>query len=248
MLHILIPVYNESAQIQEVLDRLRIVMSRLTEPYEIIVVDDGSTDGSADIVIRNQSGPSPILLRHETNRGVSAAFRTGFDHLFGRAKPQDRILTLEANRNADPEIIPLMMRSMDRGADLVLASCYAPGGRVVGDPMLRLVLSRGVNLLLKLVFPIPGIHTYTSFYRLWNLSLLDAIRRRTGGRYFDNEGFACMADMLLKARRMTEIRIAEVPLVLISDIRETGSKMKIGRTIMGYLTLFRTHLIRRTVE
>jgi dolichol-phosphate mannosyltransferase len=245
MLFVVIPVYDESSQIQDVLNQLETVLNRLNTDYLIVMIDDGSSDESAGIIRRNQIHLPLVLLQHETNRGVSSAFRTGFDEVMNRAESGDRIVTMEANRNADPETIPQLIQKMDAGSDLVLASCYAPGGKVIGDPIMRYILSRSVNWILGMVFRCQEIHTFTSFYRLWTFELLAEIQKMTQGRYFDNEGFVCMADMLLKARLVKGVSLSEVPYVLVSDIREAGSKMKVGRTILGYLNLFCKNIFLR---
>jgi len=238
MIRFLIPAYNECDQLQGVFTQISRVMDQIDSTYEIIIVDDGSDDGSLEIIKQFETKLPVIHARHDINQGVSAAFRTGFNRIFERGQPGDRIITMEANKHADPGIIPTMLKKMDEGADLVLASCYAPGGKVVGDPPLRLLLSKGINFLLRLFFPLHNIHTDTSFYRLWSWHLLEEMKNKTDGRFFEQEGFVCMADMLIKVRRVSGASVEEVPLVLISDIEQSGSKMKVGKTIMGYFYLF----------
>ncbi len=243
MLRIIIPAYNEQSQIQEVLTQIHEILTSESVDFEIYVVDDGSTDGS-DRIVKSVSESLPVrLLQHPRNLGVSTAFRTGFDAVLKQCNPGDRVLTMEANRNADARLIPKMLKTMDQGADLVLASCYAPGGKVVGDPLLRLILSKGVNFILRILFPCNGIHTYTSFYRLWSPEILWKLHGMTDGKYFFQEGFGCMADMLIKSRHIPGIRIKEIPFILVSDIKDSGSKMNIGRTILGYFHLFSSNLL-----
>jgi len=242
-LRILISAYNEQDQIGQLLVNIDNVLGS-SEPYEILVVDDGSTDKTAEVLLSYEKEFPVSMLRHPQNLGVSSAFRNGFDRILENCSPDDFVLTMEANKNADPKIIPDMIEASQSGSDLVLASCYAPGGKVIGDPLFRLVLSMGINFLLRILFPC-GVHTYTSFYRLYRCSLLKELKTRTRNRYFTSEGFVCMADMLLKARKIKGIKISEVPLVLRSDIDVSGSKMKISRTIFGYVTLVASNLIPR---
>lgn len=234
-LWIIIPAWNEEGQIIPLFEELHRFCSRLTVPWEVILVNDGSTDGTVEEA-RRMSGHLPVrIVDHSSNRGVGHAFRTGFNAVMAEANPGDKIVTMEANKNADPLLIPRMLFLADQGTDLVLASCYAPGGAVVGDPFIRLLMSRTINGLMRLIFPFQGIHTYTSFYRLWSWELVRAVGERTNGRYFNQDGFACMTDMLLKARCIPRVAIREIPMILKSDIRDSGSKMKVGRTVIGYL-------------
>ncbi len=249
MIWVIIPAYNEGSQIRFVLENLNHVLDSLRIERRIVIVDDGSSDDTAEQA-EALSGRIPNeVVRHDVNRGVSAAFRTGFDYVLDLSQSDDLILTLEANKNADPSIIPDMIARIRSSADLVLASCYAPGGRVIGDPLIRYLMSWGINLMLSIVFPIRtsgSIHTYTSFYRLATRRLYSETRERTAGKYFEQEGFVCMADMLIRMSQFPDVRIVEVPLILKSDIREHSSKMKIGRTILGYLRLFWSNLIHRS--
>ncbi len=246
MLRLLIPAYNESDQLPSMLMNVKEVLKTIPDTYEILIVDDGSVDGTSES-IQELTTQCPItIVKHPRNLGVSAAFRTGFDYWLERSDPSDFLLTMEANKNADPTIIPSMLAEINQGADLVLASCYAPGGKVIGDPLLRLILSKGINTVLSLLFPAGGVHTYTSFYRLWRCDFLLRLKEMTGGRYFEQEGFVCMADMLLKASRSPHVKIREVPLTLISDIGQSGSKMKIGKTMMGYFKLIYSNLIHQS--
>ncbi|MBN1880320.1 glycosyltransferase [bacterium] len=237
-LKMIIPAWNEAGQIDMLFRRIASVGKFIEPGWAIFIIDDGSTDTTIHEIELFQSMLPIKILRHPENRGVSEAFRTGFDAVMKESCKGDVILTIEANKNADLSILPRMLELSRRGTDLVLASCYAPGGAVVGDPFLRYALSMGVNLMLRIVFPFQHLHTYTSFYRLWSYELVAAIRQATDGRYFRQDGFVCMADMLLEARKIKGIKIQEIPLIVKSDIKESGSKMKIARTIMGYLRMF----------
>ncbi len=236
-----IPAFNEETQIGTVIGNIAKIMQELVLDYRVLIVDDGSEDKTYEIALSYKDSVPLEILRHYENKGVAEAFRTGFNRALELGSSGDSILTMEANKNSDPSLIPLMIRKLANGSDLVLASCYAPGGKVVNDPLFRLFLSKGINKILRVIFPIK-VHTFTSFYRLWKHDLVEQLKEQTNGRYFDQEGFACMADALIKASRMNNIRISEVPLVLYSDIKGAGSKMKIFKTIRGYLILIFSNL------
>jgi len=240
---ILIPAWNEADQISTLFDRIISISPYFKMSWRVILVDDGSTDSTVLKAEAFQSSVPLTILSHPINQGVSAAFRTGFDAAMADSESGDVIITLEANKNADLSIIPRMLALAEHGYDLVLASCYAPGGAVVGDPFTRLFLSKSVNSLLQILFPFGKIHTYTSFFRLWTFDLVRQIHDATNGRYFRQEGFVCMADMLLEARKIRGMKVHEVPLVLKSDIRDQGSKMNIGRTVRGYIKLILSQLV-----
>lgn len=241
-LHVIIPAWNEEDQIEPLFKELIRVCSRLNIEWLIYLIDDGSTDSTVQRAEAFRAGINLEIISHSANKGVGEAFRTGFNTVLKKASDEDLMLTMEANKNADPSLIPHMIKRAAGTADIVLASCYAPGGAVIGDPLMRLIMSKGINTFLRWVFPCQGIHTYTSFYRLWSCRTVHKLGERTHQRFFEQDGFVCMADLLLKARRLEGIRIQEIPMILKSDIRESGSKMKVGRTVFGYLKLIVSNL------
>lgn len=236
MIYVVIPAYNEALEIGKLLDALREVLVSLSHDWQIIVVNDGSSDNTAKLV-DSINDSNITLLNHHVNKGVHAAFRTGFEEVLKTAQPDDILVTMEGDGTSEPRLIPSMLDKITDGADVVLASCYRPGGKVVGDPLLRLLMSITVNRILKMLYPIKDVYTYTSFYRAVKVSAIQKSRERFGTRYMEAEGFVCMADLLLKLRRL-DLSFAEVPLILVSREEEAVSKLKVWPTIAGYLKLF----------
>ncbi len=110
LLSVVVPVYNERENLPLLLSEVRQALDPLGEPYEIICIDDGSTDGSLDVL--KELGPVHPMLRilvFEKNAGQSAAFAAGF-----RAARGDRIVTLDADLQNDPADIPRLLSELDR--------------------------------------------------------------------------------------------------------------------------------------
>lgn len=114
-LSVVIPLYNEEDNIEPLYLRLKEVLERLGKNYEIIVVDDGSTDGSFESLKRLHSD-DPLLkvIRLRRNFGQSAAFAAGFDRSEGRI-----IVTMDADLQFDPADIPKLLNKMDEGYDII---------------------------------------------------------------------------------------------------------------------------------
>jgi len=212
--------------------------------YCAIVVDDGSRDHTVDIVQSFISRMPVKVISHKVNRGVGAAFQTGFDAALEIAKPSDIIVTIEADNTSDLAILPLMIQKVASGDDLVLASCYADEGQVLGTNFWRRLLSWGANILLALIFSIRDVKTYSSFYRAYKTSALETAIAAYHGNLIEQPGFVCMVEVLVKMQRLG-LRISEVPMVLQTGLRKGPSKMRVLRNIRDYITFIFADLGQR---
>src|SRR5215467_8027680 len=114
-LSVVIPVRNEAPSLDELYRELTDVLRAWGRSYEIIVVDDGSTDDSFAILSRLQAvDPHLRVIRLRRNFGQTAAFAAGFDHAAGRI-----IVTSDGDLQNDPRDIPAMIDTLDRGFDIV---------------------------------------------------------------------------------------------------------------------------------
>jgi len=170
------------------------------------------------------------------NQGLGATLRDGLKWACELALPADVIVTLDADNSHTPELILRMVRMVREGHDVVVASRYRPGSRVRGVPWHRRVLSRGAAILLKLLFPTPGIRDYTSGYRAYRAEILQRVIEQDPS-FFDQEGFQVMVDVILKLRRDKDLVFGEAPLILRYDHKQGASKMDITSTIRGTLLL-----------
>ncbi len=245
MIYCLIPVYNEELGIGCLLDDLYGYLQALVDDFKMVVVNDGSKDRSFEIIEAFPHKEHLVYLEHKTNLGVDSAFKTGFDYILSRAKPDDICITLEGDGTSDIRLIyPMIEKLRGSGTDVCLASCYAKKGAVVGDPPSRYIFSVGANILLKLLFDIKGVHTYTSFYRAFYVRVIHQLIDHYGNRFMDTPGFTCMADMLIKMRHLP-ITVVEIPLILKTTRETSQSKLKVGKTIVGYFVLFYRNLLHR---
>jgi dolichol-phosphate mannosyltransferase len=164
---VVVPAFNEAPGIASVLTRLSAHLASLRPQYEIetIVVDDGSTDGTADIVAEHctANDPSVRLIRHDRNAGLIAAMRTG-----ASSSGFETVVFLDADLSYRPEIVePLVRARLDAHAKAALASPYMPGGYVANVPPVRLIASRAANAVLRLVAR-SRLHTFTGMVRAYD--------------------------------------------------------------------------------
>ena len=230
------PAYNEERTIPKLLVRLHEDLVDDGVDYAVIVVDDGSADRTYDAVCAVARDKPVTVVRHEQNLGLGEAIRTGLLRACEEAADRDIIITMDADDTHTPGLILRMVRTIREGSDLVIASRYQPGARVIGVSLGRRLLSRAASLVCQVSFPTAGVRDFTCGYRAYRASLLKEAFARYGRSLVEHSGFQCMLDLLLKMRSMGAI-IVEVPLILRYDQKHSASKMKIGQTIRASLLL-----------
>ena len=238
MIHVVVPAYNEAGNVVRTIEQIRERVEPLGLPYRIVIVDDGSTDATADTCRRASAPGRPVeVVSHPLNLGPGAAFRTGFLHVLKDADPLDVVVTMEGDGTSDPRILARMLhRVWEEGDQIVLASCYLYGGGVRGTSLHRVGLSHVANGLMKKALGLSGLATLSSFYRVYQASALRAMRDRHGDGFITSRGFECMVEVLYRAARLG-LRMSEVPMVLDGGLRAGKSKMRVLRTSLAYLRL-----------
>ncbi|MFH1744510.1 MAG: glycosyltransferase family 2 protein [bacterium] len=238
MIHILLPAYNEAETIGALLTEIDTAASDFGERCRIVLVDDGSTDGTADRV-RTHSGPTPItLLQHEGNRGFAAALSTGIKEILHSGETGDLAVTMDADLTHSPRLITDLKSAMSADVDVVVASRYAKGGQEIGVSAFRKLLSHGAALVYRLALGNVGIHDFSCGYRMIRWELLQRTWQTWGDRLLESEGFSCTGELFIKLLGHTKPeRLTEVPFVLHYELKRGESKMPVWRTIKGTLRL-----------
>jgi dolichol-phosphate mannosyltransferase len=237
-----IPAFNEAENLPRLLSDLETRPTLLPPGSRVIVVDDGSEDGTSDIV-RAYSGALPLeLVRLDRNQGPGAAFRAGFAAALGHSREDALVVTLEADTTSDLDALPAMLQRAAAGAELVLASVHR-GGHMVNVSLFRRILSAGAGLTVRHALGIEA-RTVSSFFRVYRASVLREGIRRHGEQLIQERGFACKAEILSKLARMGA-HIEEVPVALDGSRRNGESKMRVVPTLFGYWRLCSRQLLQR---
>lgn len=236
MIYVVIPVYNEVLNLEELRRELSLVLTK--EEKFFVFSDDGSTDGSMKRIGEIFKDTPHIVLGDGINRGPGAAFDVAFNWVLNQSKnKEDLVISLEADCTSDLTQLDNMLYLSQNGFDLVLASVYAQGGGFEKTNFLRKLISALANLLMRFVFNIKVL-TLSSFFRVYRVDLLRVIQQRYK-ILIREQGFICMLEILLKAI-YCGAKVIEVPTVLHSSRRKGASKMKILKTAGQYLLfLFR---------
>jgi dolichol-phosphate mannosyltransferase len=240
-LSIVIPCYNEVENVTKIQRELFPVVTQLAKRQllEVIFVDDGSTDGTWQALSEafGHDRPRNVLVRferHQVNRGLGAALRTGFAAARG-----DIVVTTDSDGTYEFSEIPKLLSCLGPGVDLVTASPYHPDGGVEGVPAYRLILSRGSSTIYRALVD-RHLHTYTSLFRAYRRQVIKYVS-------FEDDGYLSGTELLVNGILMG-YRVAEYPAVL--HVRAFGaSKAKVARTILAHLrfqgrvVLHRLHLV-----
>jgi dolichol-phosphate mannosyltransferase len=219
-LSVVIPVYNEG---ENVVATLRgVVELTKTRPLEVLVVHDFDEDTTVPIVRRLQADlPEVRLQRNTLGRGALNAMKSGL-----RASRAPFVLITMGDGSDDAHDIDPMYRLAREGADVVAGSRYMRGGRQVGGPLLKRMMSRAAGLSLHWLGGLP-VHDATSNFRLYSKRLLNQVTIESQG------GFELGLELTVKAYRLG-LRVAEVPTTW-RDRTEGQSRFRLWSWLPRYL-------------
>lgn len=199
---VVVPTLDEADNIERLLRGIR----RAAPTVDVLVVDDASPDGTADLAesLGRSLGGIAVARRHG-EPGLGAAYRDGFRHAL--AHGYDAVIEMDADLSHEPTTIPALIAALDTGADLAIGTRYIDGGATPGWPLHRRLLSRAGGEYARLLLHLPA-HDPTSGFRAYRADLLRGCELETVGA----QGFAFQLEMLHRAVRL-DARVVEVPIV-----------------------------------
>ena len=201
VLSIVVPVYNEQDGIGDCVDRLRQYLDSTRMPWEIVVVDDGSTDGTVHRAQALAAQDPRVRLHRALHRGKGAAVRQGMLAASGAWR-----FMADADLSMPPEQIGRFLQSLrDRASALhvVIGSREAPGARRVGEPWRRHAVGRAFNWLVQALL-LPGVQDSQCGFKLFSAAAVNAVFPHT-----TIDGFAIDVEVLLLSRK-AGFRVREV--------------------------------------
>ena len=209
---VVIPTYNEAESIGALVEQVLAVH----HDVDVLVVDDGSPDGTADIVSKVMAAELRLhLLERSAKEGLGAAYRAGFR--WGLARGYDALVELDADFSHPPERLPALLEALET-ADMSIGSRYVPGGRTVGWSPIRKVISKLGNGYVRLAIGLP-VHDATAGYRAFRSDVLRALAVESS----ESNGYCFQIEMAHRAWQ-EGFRIVEVPITFTERIAGT-SKM-----------------------
>jgi glycosyltransferase involved in cell wall biosynthesis len=200
---IIVPTYNEVDNIGAILDQIYAVSSAFT----VLVVDDSSPDGTAAIVKAKQPAhPTLRLLERTRDRGFGKSYLAAMQQVLAE-HAKSVIVTMDADFSHEPAELPALLAKLDAGADVVIGSRHARGGRFPGIPLWRRVLSRAANTYVRLALALPVADATSGFIAM----RADALRRVALGE-IRSDGYGFTFDLKYRLYRagcrMTEHPVA----------------------------------------
>jgi dolichol-phosphate mannosyltransferase len=212
------PTYNEAANVGAIVPAVLAQDPRI----DVLVVDDGSPDGTGDLAEDLAAKDSRIHVVHrEGKQGLGSAYLRGFT--WGLERGYEFLIEMDSDQSHDPKYLPDLLRAVEDDLDLVIGSRYVRGVNVVNWPMSRLLLSWFANKYARVVTGLP-LSDATAGFKCFRRDVLEAIDFESVG----STGYAFQIEMDFRAWKKG-FRVGEVPIVFVDRV-EGESKM--SRTIV----------------
>ena len=227
MLSVVVPTYNEAGSVTGLAERLHAALAG--REWELVIVDDGSPDGTADIAAALAPRIPTNVVRRAGKAGLASAVVAGFAAARG-----DVLVVMDADLSHPPEIVPALVDALARGADLAVGSRYVAGGGVMDWPLKRRVVSRIACLMGNVLVPVRDA---TSGFFALKRSVIEGVT-------LNPIGFKIGFEVIARGRYK---RVVEVPYTFRD--RELGASKFGRREIVQYVVqlgqVARDKLLRR---
>jgi dolichol-phosphate mannosyltransferase len=223
-----LPTYNEAENVAPLVGAIL----SLDLDLHVVVVDDASPDGTADIVeALARESPRVHVVRREGERGLGTAYLAGFRR--AAEAGAEAVLTMDCDFSHDPAAIPSLVEALD-SARVVIGSRYVAGGRIENWGLYRKVLSAAANRFVRALFDLP-VRDCTSGFRLYRAEVLESIPWPR----VSSTGYSFLVESLYWAMRQGDgARVREVPICFVDRVRGQ-SKMGAREVFSGIINLLR---------
>ncbi len=170
MIWILLPAYNEQHDLPRLLEKMEKALGDVA--YRLVVVNDGSTDKTSEILEKYGKNLKLDIVSHPINRGLGETERDGFEFIAWKAQADDFIVRIEGDDTHEPKYLFDLIEKLKEGYDVVNTSRFQPGGGQMGVDTYRAFISRSANVFMKLLFGIRGVSDYSCGYRAYRARVI----------------------------------------------------------------------------
>lgn len=233
-----LPAFNEEKDITGLLNSIQRLQRLYGDQLSAVVVNDGSNDNTEKILEQYSAANEYMTyVNHARNLGLGSAVNTLIEFAVNRYGDDDVLVTLDADNTHNPANIPGMVQMLkNENLDIVIASRFVKGAKVMGIPLTRRLYSRGAMYFCKGAFYMKYVKDYSCGFRAYRIGFLRKLCSVYGSRPVDSSGFECMVEILAKARKLG-VAVKEYPFTLEYHNKQGKSKINVRRTVMGYFRL-----------
>ena len=235
MTYVFIPAYNEEKNIGFLIEKIGEVLSG--KKFQVVVIDDGSKDMTAEIVKDFVTKFPVSLISHGSNRGIGGVFKSILSFVNANCLDEDCSIVIEADQTNNPELLPVIVERLEQKADIVICSRYVGSGGYVNFPLSRKFLSRSANFFLKILFPKINTRDFTIFFRGYRAGIMKQASLFYGNRLIESKGFFANTEILVKILKQRPVEITNIPLQYNYGMKKGRSKMNVSRTMKEYCLL-----------
>ncbi|MEE9432440.1 MAG: glycosyltransferase family 2 protein [Melioribacteraceae bacterium] len=157
-----LPAYNEEESLPNLLNRIGKLNLEHDTKIKVVVVNDGSSDNTAEVTANGSDNLQLTIVNHEKNMGLGPAVQTGIKEALSIANDNDIVVIMDADDTHDVTLLDEMINRIESGADITIASRFVNGGDDASAPMFRRMLSRGASVIFKTILTLNSIKDFTS--------------------------------------------------------------------------------------
>jgi dolichol-phosphate mannosyltransferase len=233
---ILIPTFNESSTIVEQLRKIESLKRSCADEISVLVIDDNSPDGTADLV-DNLQFPWVKVLRRPSKAGLGAAYRAGFAQVLEN-NSYTHVVTMDADGSHRVDDLPALIAAIKPGRSITLGTRWIPGGSVINWPKSRQLLSKSGTRYAKFALKI-NLNDLTGGYRIYSIELLNALNLKD----MEATGYCFQIEMAM-ASELAGAVATEVPITFVERVNGV-SKMTKAIVLEALIQITRWGIVRR---
>jgi glycosyltransferase involved in cell wall biosynthesis len=242
VIYFCLPVFNEEQTIGLTIFKIKEVMEDIRSDFKIIALDDDSTDGTWQTVQTYEKLLPLTTVRNTENMGLGYCLGRFVQIVTddSRYPESDIMITLESDFTSDANCIPSLVRAIEEGSDVVIASGFTKAGEVVDAPFKVKFTTVLLHLLLRNLYAIDGVRDYLSILRAYRVAVLRRLQAKYENDMLNFKTRAANTELLVRLSGLSR-QITEVPCRQRYDIRKRKTRMRTAEMVKNHILLISQH-------